>query len=261
MRNNMDTARVIETNNFSTQLEDLKLLQVYIQEQVNAELSKLPQKPYSSTETKELYAAISKAQGEFKPVYFNKIDPYLDQQYTNLHALIEATRAALTKYGLAVIQPKETPEDGSTILHTTIIHSSGQWLESRIRILPTSNDLKNYESTLNDQKRHEYMSLLGIVPTNDPGDDNGEIAMIESNKYIAHGPSEKHNPKRQSMDVIAKHELEELERELKDLPDLAENLMDKLRIQSLADLPSSQYRTTLIRIRKIKEELDGRSKL
>jgi hypothetical protein len=103
------------------------------------------------------------------------------------------------------------------------------------------------------------MSLLGIVPTYDPGDDNGEIAMVKSNEYIARGPSEKaNNPKNQSMDVIKKHELEELERELRDYPELAENLLDKLMLQSLADLPASQYRTTLIRIRKIKDELRNR---
>ena len=82
--------------------------------------------------------------------------------------------------------------------------------------------------------------------------------MVKANQYIAVGASEKLDPKKQSMDVISKHQLEELETELRNFPDLAANLLDKLMLQSLADLPASQYRTTLIRIRKIKEEYNNR---
>lgn len=124
--------------------------------------------------------------------------------------------------------------------------------------MPVKNDVAAYESALNVQKRLSFMSLLGIVPVDDPGDDDGEMAMVKSNQYIATGPSEKLDPKKQSRDVIAKHELEELEHELKDFPDLASNLLERLMLQSLADLPASQYRSTLTRIRKIKEELKNR---
>ena len=249
----------METTAFQTKLIELKELQDYIAKQTVAAVDAAKPAPYCSQEVDKLYTALAKAQGKFKPVAFNRTDPYLDLQYVDLHNLIEATRASLAENELAVVQPKETPDDGSTILHTKLVHSSGQWMESRIRVLPTKNDIGSYESTLNAQKRLEYMSLLGIVPTYDPGDDNGEIAMVKSNEYIARGPSEKaNNPKHQSMDVIKKHELEELERELRDYPELAENMLEKLMLQSLADLPASQYRTTLIRIRKIKDELANR---
>lgn len=242
---------------FSATLAALSELTNYINKEVENRLSKHAEKPYSSENTADLNTALAKAQSEYEPVYFNRTNPYLDLQYVDLCKLIKATRKGLTSNGLALTQYTETPDDGSTILHTKLLHSSGQWMETRARLLPVKNDIAAYESTLNSQKRFSTMALLGIVPQNDPGDDDGEIAMIKSNEYIAFGPSEKMNPRKQSMDVITKQQLEELEAELNGFPDLAEKLMGKLMIQSLADLPATQYRTTLIRIRKIKEEYRG----
>jgi len=243
-------------------IDNYKLINSLLEEEKQKDRARRPREPYNSIEVAELYTALAKAQGEYQTVVFNRTNPYLDLQYADLCNLIKATRPALTKYGLAVTQFIETPDDGSTILHTRLLHSSGQWMETRQRILPVKNDVAAFESTLNSQKRFSYMALVGIVPVDDPGDDDGEMAMVRSNEYIARGPSEKLNPKKQSMNVIAKHELEELETELRDFPNIAEDLLDRLRLQSLADLPASQYRTTLIRIRKIKEEYsnsDGRS--
>jgi hypothetical protein len=243
---------------FSIQLEDYKKLNTLIREEVERQTKAHKEEPYSSTETATLNAALAKAQGDFKPVIFNRMDPYLELQYVDLCNLISASRPSLTSNGIAITQFIETPIDGSTILHTRLLHDSGQWMETRARILPIKNDVSAYESALNVQKRLSYMALLGIVPQDDTGDDNGEVAMIHSNEYIANGPSQKLNPKHQSMAVIAKHELEALEEELKGFPDLAENLLERLMIQSLADLPSSQYRATLTRVRKIKDELASR---
>lgn len=251
----MEEERVVA---FSEQLSALKELDEYIKNEVQGILSKASKEPYSSSSTAELNAALSKAQAEYEPVVFNRTNPYLDLQYVDLCNLIKATRKGLCKNGLAITQFIETPEDGSTILHTRLLHSSGQWMETRARLLPVKNDVGAYESTLNAQKRFSVMALLGIVPQSDPGDDDGELAMVKSNEYIAVGASEKMDPKRSSMDVISKHQLEELETELRDYPALAENLLEKLMLQSLADLPASQYRTTLIRIRKIKEEYKNR---
>lgn len=242
----------------STHLEDLRKLNSFIKEEVELQLSKAKDAPYSSQETAELNAALAKAQAEYKNVEFNRVNPYLDLNYTDLCNLIKATRPALTKYGLAVLFQIRTPSDGSTVLHTIMLHNSGQWIETRARIIPPKNDVAAYESALNSQKRFSYMALACISPTNDPGDDDGEVAMIKSNEYIAHGPSEKNNPKRQSSNVVAKHQLEELEKQLRDFPELAENLLERMSIQSLADLPASQYDSTIIRIRKIKEEINNR---
>lgn len=243
---------------FSAQLAALKELDEYVKREIQERQSRVKEKPYCSDVTADLNTALAKAQAEYEVVVFNRTNPYLDLQYVDLCNLIKATRKGLCKNGLAFTQFIETPDDGSTILHTRLLHSSGQWMETRARILPVKNDVAAYESTLNAQKRFSLMALLGIVPQNDPGDDDGEIAMVKANEYIAVGASEKLNPKKQSMDVISKHQLEELETELRDFPALAENLLEKLMIQSLADLPASQYRTTLIRIRKIKEEYNNR---
>jgi len=235
------------------ELETLKEIQKFVKEEVDKELAKVVEKPYHSKEITEINSALAKAQGEFTEAIFNRTNPYLGLQYVDLCNLIKATRPALTKYELALTQFTETPDDGSTILHTRLLHSSGQFMETRARILPVKNDIGSYESALNCQKRYSYMALLGIVPQEDPGDDDGELLNVKSGEYIAKTRSEKNDPRKQSLNVVSKHELEELEAELDGYPDLAQDLLDKLMIQSLADLPSSQYRNTLMRVKKIKQ--------
>lgn len=71
---------------------------------------------------------------------------------------------------------------------------------------------------------------------------------------IAKGPAltNKYNPKEQSYETVTREQLEELEYELAEYPDLAEEILGKLHLQSLADLPKSKYQVSLNRIREIK---------
>jgi hypothetical protein len=70
--------------------------------------------------------------------------------------------------------------------------------------------------------------------------------------------SKKYDPLEQASEVVTKEQLEELEYELAEYPDLAEEIMEKLHIQSIADLPRSKYMISLKRIREIKQLRNGR---
>lgn len=98
------------------------------------------------------------------------------------------------------------------------------------------------------------MAILGITVAHDPSDDDAEVAMIQHRDIIAKGPSNKYNPKDQSHETITREQIEELEYELAEVPDLAEHVLDKLQIQSLADMPKSKYMVSLQRIRELKHK-------
>lgn len=216
--------------------------------------------PYSSQQVNELYAALAKAQGEYPIIGSNRENPYFKSNYTDLDAILRAVRPALTKHGLGFTQQIRIMPDGSTQLHTILTHSSGQWMESRNRILPAKNDAQTYGSTLTYQKRYAAMALLGVTCSQDKTDDDAEVAMANARQIIAKGPSNSYNPKEQSAEVISKDQLDELEYELQEFPDIGEMILDKLQLQSLADMPKSKYQASVTRVREIKNLRTGATK-
>ena len=210
---------------------------------------------YSSPELKNLFDALAKAQSEYKRVSFNRENPFYKSGFADLDALIEATRPALTKNGLSFIQQVRINNDGMTILHSILGHKSGEWIESRNRIVVDKNDNQKYGSTLSYQKRYAAQALLGITVSADPVDDDAEYVQQDERQEKAKGVAlnVKYNAKDQSFDTITKEQLEELNYELGEYPDIATQILEGLRLQSLADLPQSKFIATVKRVREIKD--------
>jgi hypothetical protein len=173
-----------------------------------------------------------------------------------MRQLIKETRIPLTNNGLSVLQQIVTNSDGQRVLNTVLAHESGQWIESNIVLSPSKNDIKSIESYTNFMRRLVYGSIVGIVSEGD--DDDGEIEMAQAREIVAKGPSNKYDPKRESFESITKEQLEELEYELAEYPDIGESVLDGLRIISLADMPKSQYMKSMTRIREIKQARNGK---
>jgi len=221
-------------------------------------IKKLPTYSYRSEQINELSAALAKAQGEMGYASLNKNNAYFDKRYADIVEVVKVSRPALSENGLAVRQEIRLTDDGQSILHTILTHSSGQWTESTARILPPKNDIQTMNSYLSDLKKICYSSLVGVAV--DGEDDDGEIAMIDARQIIAKGPSNSYNPKEQSYETITKDQREDLEYELNDTPhgsDLAEEIMSDLRVQSLADIPKTKYHVTINRVRQIKGIRNG----
>jgi len=208
------------------------------------------QTKYRSDDCKDLFAALAKAQSEMSMAGLNSENPYFKSKYADLADMVRASRPSLTKYGLSIIQQIIPNDEGSNVLHTLLCHLSGQWIESRMKITPAKNDIQSMGSYITYLRRYSMAALCGIVSSND--DDDGEIAMEETRKQIVKGPTTKYNPREQSMETITKEQLEELEYELHDWPDLAEDIIEGFQIRSLADVPKNQFIKSLTRVRQIK---------
>ena len=214
---------------------------------------------YSSDKIDLIATALAKAQGEYLTVYCNRENPYFKSSYADLDAILKAVRPALTKYALSFIQQPRTDKDGSIMLHSILMHSSGQWIESRVRVVPPKNDAQSFGSTLSYQRRYAAVSILGVAISDDIIDDDAERAMVASRDIMARGTAlnRKYNPKEQSGKVITKEQLDELEYELGDYPDIAEQVMDGLKLQSLADMPKEKFQVATTRIREIINAREG----
>jgi hypothetical protein len=136
-------------------------------------LTSAPVSPVRKSKTLTALAlALSKAQQEFKPVKKSAYDVDHARSYSELGDLIEATRAALTKNGLAVLQPPCTDIHHRTATVTTmLLHSSGQFIESDLE-LPVRDELAQdadaYEgrtigAAISLARRYAYAAILELA--------------------------------------------------------------------------------------------------
>ena len=242
----------MDGHSFVDQLDFFNQLSTIIDTKVKEHASLPVIEPYESQTTENISTALSKAQGEFNPIASNQENPYFKTPYADLDALELAIRPILAKQGLSYTQQTKIDANGVTMLVTRLRHGS-EWIESRARIMPPKDDLQTYGSTMAFMKRDQLSNLLGISWGH--MDDDAERAMAESRAIFSRGTAlnTKYNPKEKVGDNITKEQIEELEYELAEYPDLGEMVMNGLKIQSLADMPKSKYMTSITRIREIKQ--------
>jgi len=212
------------------------------------------EQPYESKKTEELNAALASASLEFPSIKINRQNPYLASGYSDLHEIMVKVRPILGKHGLHITQ-RIRLEDGVTVLASRIWHSSGQWLESRVLVSPSKNTIEAYGSNLNSMKRFEVMDMLGLTVSSDPFDDDGESDMEIANELAEGGAKLKalYNKKEESYAVINNAQYLELMKELDSDEYLAEDMLEKLHLRSLRELPESRFAPTIDRIRAIKK--------
>lgn len=209
--------------------------------------------PLRSEKLDQLGIALAKAQAEMPIAELNKSNPYFKSSYADMQSIVKASRASLTKYGLSVTQNLFDGPEGASWIETTLLHGvSDQWIVSRKRIVPAKNDIQTISSHTTYLKRMTYASLIGVVTGDE--DDDGEAAVATSRDTFAKGVAlnTKYNPKENVAEVITKEQLEELNYELQEYPDIAEMVLDGLKIQNLADMPKSKFMASVSRIREIK---------
>ena len=122
-------------------------------------------------------AALVACQGELKPAEFDASNPFFKSRYASLGAVIAASREALAKHGLAILQ-RPTIVGDLVSVQTTIIHSSGQTLDGGVMSLNLEGSDRNSDaqiagSILTYLKRYAWASVLGIYADSD---DDGNSA-------------------------------------------------------------------------------------
>jgi len=215
--------------------------------------------PYQSPQIHEIAAAFSKAQGEFPAIGHNRDNTFFKSSYADLHAIVSVIRPVLSKNGLSYTQFTVIKEAGEIVLHTRLMHTSGQWIETRSRIIPEKGDVQSYGRAVSYHKRYALMGLLGLTASNDSSDDDAE-GLMEKHRTLAPSPSHHYDPKKQSPTTITPEQLEELEMELDGFPDLAKAFLHAMKIEQLCDLPQSMYHDARRKILERKKTITNPSK-
>ena len=200
----------------------------------------------------QLGIALCKAQGEMPIAELNKNNPYFKSSYADFTSIVATSRPALTKYGLSVSQVLLDEDSGAWIITTLLHGESNQFICSRKRITPAKNDIQTISSYTTYLKRMCYAALIGVVAGDE--DDDGERAVATSRDTFAKGVAigTKYDPSESSAQVVSKDQLDELEYELQGFSDIAQMVLEGLKISNLADVPKSKYMIAVTRIREIK---------
>lgn len=120
-----------------------------------------------------LATALAKAQGEMTPAAKDSTNPHFKSKYADLASAWEAARGPCSRNGLSVIQGFDPGADGSLVIVTRLLHSSGQWIESILVFYPIDNKPQTIGSCITYGRRYALMAILGIAPDDD---DDGNAA-------------------------------------------------------------------------------------
>jgi hypothetical protein len=186
----------------------------------------------------DLFAALAKAQAEYNYAEKASANPFFKSKYAGIEELIKATRPALTKHGLSVIQ-EPIWRDGILFLQTVLGHSSGQYRESLWPINPAKTDIQSLGSYMTYVSRYAYRLVTGVVTGDE--DDDGEIVMNRS------------MPQPRQSESLTQEQLDVLEFELHGHPDIARTMMDSLKVTSLSQIKNEKFTSIIGRIQQIKK--------
>ena len=119
--------------------------------------------------------ALAKAQAEMKSAKKNQDNPYFKSVYADLASCYEACREPLTKNGIAVFQGIEDSIDGESVtLNTMLLHSSGEWLSSSLRMPLLKKDPQAVGSVITYARRYGLSAAIGLASE----DDDAESGMV-----------------------------------------------------------------------------------
>lgn len=124
-----------------------------------------------STTVGKLAAAIASAQAEMSPAKKNATNPHFRSTYADLASLHDASRAALGKHGLAVVQLPGRRDDGTTTVTTLIMHASGEFVGDEAGVKLATETAQAAGSVVSYLRRYGYAAVLGLSAEDDDGAD------------------------------------------------------------------------------------------
>ena len=128
----------------------------------------LPADSWKSNEINELATALAKAQGEMDRASSSSTNPFFSSNYADLHTVISSAIPHLSKYGLSVSQGNEIIP-GAVCVTTTLLHQSGQWLRSKIKLPMEKVTAQGVGAATTYGRRYGLAAIVGIAQKDDDG--------------------------------------------------------------------------------------------
>ncbi len=125
---------------------------------------------WKSSKIDKLAGSLAKAQSEMGGVAKGKTNPFYKSSYADINSCIEACMPALNKHGLSISQGNRFCATTGYYITTMLLHESGQWLKSEIRIpLTNKKDAQEIGSACTYGRRYGLTSMVGLAQVDDDG--------------------------------------------------------------------------------------------
>ncbi len=133
-----------------------------------------------SESLKNLATALHKAQGQIKHAVKDAANPFFKSRYADLVSVWDAMRDAFQANGLSVSQMPDM--DGENpVLVSILMHTSGEFLESRIKLNPAKNDPQGIGSCISYYRRYALQAIAGVCADDDDGEAaHGRTAKVDT---------------------------------------------------------------------------------
>ena len=163
---------------------------------------------------KGLYAALAAAQGEMGRAMKDTNNPHFKSKYADLASVMDACMPALSKHGIAVLQPAYDDETGRYVKTIFVHGDSGETTECRVPLIVQKNDMQGYGSAVTYARRYGLMGMAGIAPEDDDGN-----AAAKAAPAVEDRPKPRPDPAPQAIEYInAATTLDELKAAWGNLP-------------------------------------------
>ena len=134
----------------------------------------------------ELAAALCKAQGMMEAAKKDSKNPFFKSNYADLNSVIQASKEPLRLNNLAYTQVVQE-KDGVLYLITLLMHTSGEWIASGMRLILNKQDMQAYGSALSYARRYTLQAIIGLSAEDDDG--NKAVGVLDSSQ-----PNQKTKP-------------------------------------------------------------------
>jgi hypothetical protein len=127
-----------------------------------------------SENVNELAAALAKAQGQMRSAPKDGLNPHFKNKYATLDSIWDTIRGPLSSNGLSVVQSILKQED-MLVIATTLMHSSGQWIQSEFPIVSIKATPQAIGSALTYMRRYSLASIVGATSGEDDDAEQAEV--------------------------------------------------------------------------------------
>jgi hypothetical protein len=138
-----------------------------------------------SEQISELAAALVKAHAEIGAVAKGAVNPFFKSKYATLEAVVDTVKPALLKQDIVVVQGVQDAEGGVAV-ETMLLHKSGQWISSTLRLPASKEDAQGYGSACTYGRRYGLQAICGVPAE----DDDGNAAVATAPFKKAHSPTD-----------------------------------------------------------------------
>lgn len=137
-----------------------------------------------------LAIALSKAQGEFKPIIKDKVAKVrsekgnYDYRYADLSSVRDSVTPALAKHELAVVQTFRPNGGTHQYVDTMLVHASGEFIKSSYQI-PATGKQQEIGSAITYARRYSLCAILGVVAEDDDDGNSADQKQVKIEQTVS----------------------------------------------------------------------------